>query len=198
MKGCRPITPQEIARMLSKLDNPRDRAWITLQFVTALRISEVLSLKVKDVLQHGAIVDRLYVSRRNTKGKRSGRYIPLSDDGRKALREWIKESPHLQPSAYLFPSRQGQRLTYRRALQIFQDAAHKARIRGKIGTHTPRKTAAEAAWLGSDKDITIVQTILGHSCISSTLSYLPSVEAESEELLLNLYSQGNPFSKQPP
>jgi integrase len=53
MRGCRPLKEREIQRILKSLDGryaARDRALILLGIKSGFRISELLSLRLSDVM----------------------------------------------------------------------------------------------------------------------------------------------------
>jgi integrase len=57
---------------------------------TGFRISELLSLKVGDVQQHGKIVDRVTVQRRHMKKKTEGRTVALHPEAIAELSVWLE------------------------------------------------------------------------------------------------------------
>jgi integrase len=71
MKGCRLLTDDEVKRVRQSFHGryaKRNEALVVLGVACGFRISELLSLRVGDVLQHGRIVDRVTVARRFMKG----------------------------------------------------------------------------------------------------------------------------------
>jgi len=95
---------------LPEANKARDTALITLGLKTGFRISELLSLAVGDISQHGQMVDRVAVARRSMKGKRAGRSVPLHPQAKEALAAWLEvyreRHGELMPSLPLFVSRQ--------------------------------------------------------------------------------------------
>ena len=72
MKGSRPLTDQEVT--ISQQELQRDicrpqQGLFLLGVRTGFRVSELLSLRVEDVCQHGQVVDRVTVHRANMKKK---------------------------------------------------------------------------------------------------------------------------------
>jgi integrase len=97
MKGCRPLTDAEvhlIAKSFGGVFAKRNRALFVVGHRTGFRISELLSLRVVDVQQHGKILDQITVQRRHMKGgkagKTSGRTVPLHPEARAALSVWLE------------------------------------------------------------------------------------------------------------
>ncbi len=58
---------------------------------SGFRISELLSLTVGDVVEHGRIVKTVSVRRSNMKGSRGGRSISLNPKAKKALEPWLAQ-----------------------------------------------------------------------------------------------------------
>lgn len=94
MKGCRPLTDREIDEVLQSFGGRyarRDRALFLLGVKTGFRISELLSLTIGRVLQHGRVVERVSVSRRHMKKKIEGRTVPLNPQAAEAVRLSIEQ-----------------------------------------------------------------------------------------------------------
>ena len=75
MQGCRPLTDDEINRVLNALEGTeaaRDRLLFVMGINTGLRISELLSINVCNVWDGRKVRDRVRIQRRNTKGKKAG------------------------------------------------------------------------------------------------------------------------------
>ena len=85
MIGCRPSTIEEEAAFLKYLAKrrygARDVALITFGIQTGFRIAEILSVRRKDIIQGGKMVDTVYMSRYNMKGgkgeKKGGTFTAL-------------------------------------------------------------------------------------------------------------------------
>lgn len=70
MAERRPLTAIE-ERQLLKITRrlpPRDRALVTAQWLTGFRISEILSLKLGEIMRGGALVEKIGIAPRNLKG----------------------------------------------------------------------------------------------------------------------------------
>jgi integrase len=144
MKGCRPLSDNEIATVKDAFVRNRDRALFILGLKTGLRISELLSLKVGDVYLHGRVGDVVYVERKHMKKKVEGRAIPLHQDAKDALKVWIKElekAGKADPSCPLFRSRKGEcAITrVRQAFRVLREVYEANGLMGKLGTHSMRK-----------------------------------------------------------
>ena len=95
MKGSRPLTDEEIGLIIEGFRGrfaARDRALFTLGVKTGLRVSEILSLRISDIFQHGRIVERVYIQRKNMKGKIQGRTVLLHPEVKEAVQTWIEQN----------------------------------------------------------------------------------------------------------
>jgi len=192
MAGCRPFTDDEVADILSSFGGTfatRDRSLFLLGVKSGFRISELLSLRIGDVMRNGSIVSSVTVARRNMKKKTAGRTVLLQPEVKAALFAWISE---LDPKGsrmrdtFLFHSRKGgnrpiSRQQYRRILGEIYDSLE---ITGNTGTHSMRKTYARRAYEITGKDLFQTQKLLGHVNINSTVSYLSSTDEEISRLML--------------
>lgn len=175
MKGSRPLSQEEIDYVLSLL-NTRDKCLFQLGISTGFRISELLSLTVKDCVQHGQVKDRITVARRNMKGSVSSRTVILSPKARQSL---IDLNLGLyEPTFRLFP------FTRQHAHRILKKAFESAGLMGKVSTHSMRKTFAQRVYNNLDKDLVKTQKALGHVSINSTVSYLSFEEAEIDAAIV--------------
>jgi integrase len=94
MRGCRPLDEQEVQNVASSFGGRfalRDRALFLLGVKPGFRISELLSLRVGDVVRNGKLVELVTVSRRHMKKKLEGRTVILNAAARDALALWIAD-----------------------------------------------------------------------------------------------------------
>jgi integrase len=189
MKGCRPLTDDEVASVLARIRSARDRALFLVGVRTGFRISELLSLTVADVYQNGKLTDRISVARRNMKKKREGRTVALHPEAREALRKWVKRlraRGHKAPETFVFRSREGGNspITRKSAWRMLKAAYAAAGLTGKLGTHTMRKTFAKRVHKALGNDLLKTQKALGHASVESTVSYLDVDGGEIEDAIL--------------
>jgi len=191
MKGCRPLKDSEIKKILNsfwgKYAN-RDRALFVLGCKSGFRVSELLSLRIQDVYQHGEIVDRVTIERRHMKKHIEGRTVLLHPDAKKALTVLIDEMKHSGQAAadnFLFQSRKGGKSISRvQAYRILKNLFDECGINGKVATHSMRKTFADRVYKHLGNDIAKTQKALGHKSINSTVSYLSFSESEIDDAIL--------------
>jgi integrase len=178
----RPLTEQESQTILSNLTNSRDRCLYLLGLHTGFRISELLSLTLDDVLEYNEIKDRVTVARCNMKGKNSSRSVPLHPNARQALKEYLNGNESIWNSLHsngrLFS------LSRFQAHRIIANAKTKAQLKGKISTHSWRKTFGMNIYQRTNKNIVAVQRALGHRSLSSTTHYLSVDQDEIDRAIL--------------
>jgi len=191
MKGCRPLRDREVLRILGMLRGryaARDRALVLLGIKSGFRISELLSLRLGDVIQHGRLVDRVTVRRRNMKGKLSGRTVFLHPEARKALLRWLGELEQddlWREDTFLFLSGKGDNrpITRIHAYRLLKNAFEANRMQGVLATHSLRKTFAHKIYERLGKDLLKTQMALGHKSITSTVQYLSFREEEIDRAI---------------
>lgn len=193
MKGCRSFTDQEADLIMESFGGifaARDKAIFAVGRYTGERISAILGLKVRDVVQAGRIVDSVTYRRASRKGKTEGRTVRLHEDAKAALTAWINvlsEGTVLTADDYVFKSRRGRksisRVQYHR---ILREAVESNEITGKIATHSMRKTFADRVYEALGHDIFRTQKALGHKNINSTVQYLSFKESDIEAAILGM------------
>jgi integrase len=192
MKGCRPLTEAEVTLVQQSFGGvyaARDKALFLLGVKSGFRISELLSLRVGDVSQHGRLVDRVTVHRRHMKRKVEGRTVLLHPDAKAALAAWLltlRQLPGYTPQAFVFRSRKGQNrpISPVQAWRILHDAVTANELTGKLGTHAMRKTFANRVYQQLNHDLVKTQRALGHKHINSTVGYLSFAEEEIDAAIL--------------
>jgi integrase len=194
MKGCRPLSEEEEALVASSFDGHfalRDRAIFLLGVKSGFRISELLSLRVGDVMPAGHLVDRVYVRRQNMKKKVEGRSVILHPVAKQALSEWLdqlRSECSVDDRTFLFHSRKSPnrpigRVQYYRLLTSVFD---KCGLSGKLGTHSMRKTFASKVYDRLNHDLVKTASALGHRNINSTVQYLSFRQEEIDRAILEV------------
>jgi len=194
MKGCRPLTDQEVNRVLESFDGKyavRDKALFVLGVKSGFRISELLSLQRRDVCQAGRLVDRVTVCRRNMKKKVEGRTILLHPEAKAALGVWLEQlraDGYMTADAFVFQSRKGRNRPISRvqAWRVLNRVYEVNEMTGQLGTHSMRKTFADRVYEHLGHDLAKTQRALGHRNINSTVQYLSFREEEIDEAILSI------------
>jgi len=194
MKGCRPLTEEEVQAVEQSFAGPsavRDRALFMLGVKSGFRISELLSLRLGDVLPAGRMVDRVTVPRRHMKQKREGRTVLLHPRAKEALAAWLSElnpAGDLPDHTFVFRSRKGRNrpITRVQAWRILDQAYASQGLTGTLGTHSLRKTFADRVYDRLEHDLVKTAQALGHHNINSTVSYLSFREEEIDAAIRSL------------
>lgn len=183
MAGCRPLTQDEIEQVAAKL-KPRDRVLFLLGVNTGFRISELLSLRVKDLVKNGVVKNNVTISLKKLKGKSITRTVPINDQMQEILAQWL-ESSLFSPESYVFPSRKGNgAITRIQAHRVLVDAFDACSLEGKTATHSMRKTFAKKVHEALGNDVTKTMKALGHEWVTSTQKYLDWDREEIDDGIL--------------
>ena len=181
MKGARPLTVSEIQLVSTKFKGSfsvRNKSLFMLAISCGGRISEMLSLTVGDVWQHGQPISDLLFRKQVVKGQEESRMVPINEDGRQAISDlivWHRDKyGDVDPDRMLFTSRQGGgfvALSRGQAHNILREAFHQAGLNGKVATHSLRKSFAQRFY-DVTGDIYMVKELLGHKNVVTTQEYL--------------------------
>ena len=163
---------------------PRDLLLFTLGINSALRVSDLLKLRVSDLVDEKGQV-REFLEVREKKTGKSKRF-PINKSVRKALRQFL-DAQRVEQRHYLFRSRKGENQPIHRvqAHRILSGAAGAVGIRERIGTHTLRKTWGYHAYK-QGVDPTLLQFMLNHSTPSTTLRYLGITQSDTDSVVMDL------------
>lgn len=152
----KPLSPDEIERLIAAAPEPRDRAVIEVFYATGVRISELAALCIEDVNLGGRVATATV---RKGKGGKD-RVVGIGRPAVRALREYL--SGRMRGRVFPVSSRQIRR--------IVRDAATRAGL-GRVHPHQLRHSFATHC-LNHGMDIRYVQEILGHSNLMATQKYL--------------------------
>jgi site-specific recombinase XerD len=188
MKGCRSLSDQEMVNIFNELKGTRNKTLFWLGCKTGLRISELLSLRLSDVMEYGRVGSQVTVAKKNTKGKIESRVIPMSESARKVVQEHLDTLDLSDLNKFLFQSSQGKKAISRiMAHKILDEVFEKLKLTGKISTHSMRKSYAKRVHEALGSRIELTQKAMGHKSLSSTASYL---QVNQEEIVAAILSQG--------
>jgi len=145
----------------------RDKAMLELLYATGVRVSELVSLDLRNVnIENGFI-------RCFGKGAKE-RIVPMGDVAVRYLKEYLARgrSKLVKPgrSDAFFVNQHGRRLTRQGFWKIIKKYARKAKIKTGITPHTLRHSFATHL-LENGADLRSVQEMLGHADISTTQIY---------------------------
>ena len=161
----------------------RDKAMLEFAYATGMRVTEIISLDIKDInIKEGYVICKTGTKQRT---------IPLGEMSVKALKNYVDESrPYLiksddEPS--LFVNINGKRLTRQGFWKIVKFYKEQAHIDKEITPGVLRHSFATHL-LQNGADLKAIQTMLGHSDISSTQVYMQF----QDEGIKNIYKKAHP------
>ena len=162
------LSREEVARLLAAVRNPKHRAALSVAYGAGLRASEVVALKVGDV-------DGQRMTLRVEQGKgRKDRYALLSPVLLETLRTWwrvARQQGTMLCGGWLFPGMAPtDPITPRQLNRAVHQAATTAGIDKRVSLHTLRHSFATHL-LEQKVDIRVIQVLLGHKKIETTVLY---------------------------
>jgi len=146
----------------------RDRAMFELMYAGGMRVSELCSLTIEQILMDDDVI--------LVRGKgNKERIVPLGGEAKKWLLEYLEHGrPSLRKGHYndgeLFLNNRGKPLQRKGVWYILKQLAEKAGLKKPISPHTFRHSFATHLLEGG-ADLRIVQEMLGHVDISTTQIY---------------------------
>lgn len=165
------LTTREIVKLLNQpkptdLKGIRDKAMLELLYATGIKVSELITLSVRDVDIKGGML--------NCSGVRNERYIPIGKEAAEALDNYIKKARiyMLKDSSVknLFVNCSGTPLTRQGFWKILRGYAQNAGIKTEINAQTLRNSFA-VHLLQNGADINAVSEMLGHNDVVTTRVY---------------------------
>lgn len=185
-----PIRDPKKIELMKKIlrDGPfgeRNHLLFVLGINSGLRISDLLKLKVSDVIDEKGKV-RQHISLHEKKTGKFKKFV-ICKAAATAIKDYIKTNPQdATPDRPLFPSRKGTGAISRvQAWEILSGAAKEAGVTDQVGTHTLRKTFGYHA-RKSGVGIEIIQKILNHSSPAVTRQYIGITQDEIDDVYINL------------
>lgn len=156
------LSRRDVRAIISHCRNLKYQTALELCYGCGLRVSEVVSLNVRDI---DGEARRLHVHQ--GKGKKD-RLVPISENQLHHLRNYWR---HYHPTIALFPSREPENHLSVTALQkCFTAAKRKAGVTKSGGIHALRHAYATHQ-LAAGMPLNLLQRYLGHSEIQTTLRY---------------------------
>jgi site-specific recombinase XerD len=165
----------------------RDHALFLLMYNTGARVSEIIGVKVGDVvLDHNAACAHLH-----GKGRKQ-RSVPLWHSTVKVIRAWLRLNPQFAAMSPLLPNRNGNAMTRSNVTKRLMLAAQSASTcyprltEQRISPHTIRHTTAMHL-LQAGVDISVIALLLGHESPATTHHYVEADLTMKERALAKLH-----------
>lgn len=181
------LSPDEVMRFLESPSgndpkSVRDKAMLELLYATGIRVSELIELNIGDVhTKHGYI---------RCKNGEEERIIPVGRPSMVALENYlhvIRKTIAKDSEQALFVNMNGNRMTRQGFWKIVKAYGEAAQIETEITPHTLRHSFA-VHLLENGADLHSIQTMLGHSDISTTQMYTKVINRK----LKDVYTKAHP------
>ena len=182
------LTAQEVELLLEQpkdvdLKGTRDKAMLEFAYATGMRVTEIINLNIENVnIKEGYVICRTGAKQRN---------IPLGSLSLSALKEYIEDARPIliknEREKALFVNVNGKRLTRQGFWKIVKYYKEQAHITKDITPHVLRHSFATHL-LQNGADLKAIQTMLGHSDISSTQVYMQFQDSG----LKDIYQKAHP------
>jgi integrase/recombinase XerC len=177
------IEEEQIASLLNEVQfedgftGERNKLIIELFYVTGIRLSELINIKILDVNFQSQVIKVL--------GKRNKeRLIPLSSNVLEELKNFIDK---YQIDYFLFANEDGKKLYTKLVYRIVNKYIGKISSVNKRSPHILRHTFA-THMLNNGADINAIKELLGHANLSATQVYTHN----TIEKLKTVYKQAHP------
>lgn len=155
------LNVQEIFRIISHINNLKQRACIQLIYACGLRIGEAVNIKVADI---DGVKMQLHI--RQAKGAKD-RIVPIPEHTIILLREYYKQ---YKPTNYLFAGQIHSQYNERSIQQVFKAACKSAGIKKYVTVHSLRHSRATHL-VDNGVDMSLIQKFLGHAHIKTTVDF---------------------------
>jgi site-specific recombinase XerD len=169
----RDLSDEAVEQVWGRIASQRDRAWFALMLRAGLRVGEVASLKLEDIL---APARENQPARLRVCGKgRKERMVLLTEDAYAVLQAWLQErpvSPHLE---IFLNERDGGPLSENGMEYCLREYARQAGI--PVTPHQLRHTYARQL-TEAGMPVTSLGKLLGHSQVSTTQIYTAGADPE--------------------
>ena len=165
----------------------RNHVLTILGLNTALRISDLLALRWKDVYNFSSdiVLNHIRLVEKKT-GKKSSVYI--NENIRRELlsyKDAVEKSGNVEPDEYLFLSQKKMPLSRTQAWRIVKEAAKNCGISGTICPHSMRKTFGYHAWKQGVQPA-LLMDVYNHSSFHITKRYLGIGQDDRDEVFKNI------------
>jgi site-specific recombinase XerD len=183
------LTREEMVAVLGQpgesWSSQRDHLLLAVLYNTGARVSEIIGVRVIDVVLEGAACVHLH-----GKGRKQ-RSVPLWKTTVLEIRAWLRLNPTLRGEAALLPNREGRAMCRSSVAQRLKLAVARANaqqpgiLKKKVSPHTLRHTTAMHL-LQSGVPFNVIALWLGHESATTTHRYVEADLAMKQKALARL------------
>ncbi|MCK5459917.1 tyrosine-type recombinase/integrase [Candidatus Parcubacteria bacterium] len=155
------LTKEEVKKILAIIKNVKHKLLLALMYSSGLRVSEIITVKVKDLDFKSKILKV-----RQAKGAKD-RITIMSKKVADILEKYTKNK---KINDYIFKNSRGGKLTERTVQKVFTQAFKDAKIKKQASCHSLRHSFATHL-LEAGTDIRYIQELLGHARLETTQIY---------------------------
>lgn len=167
----------------------RDHLLLAMLYNTGARVSEIIGVRVADIVLDGGACVHLH-----GKGRKQ-RSVPLWHTTIAEVRAWLRLNPALRGDAPLLPNREGQAMSRSNVVQRLELAVARAAnqapsiLKKRISPHIIRHTTAMHL-LQSGVPFNVIALWLGHESTTTTHRYVEADLTMKEKALARLEAPG--------
>lgn len=155
------LSAHEVKAILHHTPNLKHKAALTTIYALGLRVGELINLRLVDIDKK-----RNTITIKAAKGKKD-RQLPFPESLKPLLREYYKT---YQPKEYLFNGQTKPQYTASSLRAVFKASCKKAKVHKNVTLHSLRHAYATHL-MDSGTDLRMIQELLGHTDIKTTMVY---------------------------
>jgi len=153
----------------------RNTAIVYMSFGLGLRVGEISSLLVGDVMDEtGRIRDQFQIRRVNSKTNQNREVFLSNGKVRRALRDYLEHRQNervvVSPTSPLFRSQKGGSFTANSLQQMLKSQFRRAGLPESVSSHSGRRSFATKL-ITSGIDLVSVSKVMGHANVGQTAAY---------------------------
>ena len=162
------LSSKEVEALLNATENLKHRAMLTTIYALGLRSGELINLKIDDLDgQRNMVLIKV------SKGRKD-RSLPFPKSLKIFLRRYFKA---YRPKTYLFEGLGGRPYASSSLRSVFKQACQRANIKKEVTLHSLRHAYATHL-LEAGTDVRVIQKLLGHNSLKTTMIYTHVSSAE--------------------
>ena len=175
IKQAKVLTDNELKKVISYIEAvdryaERNKAIILLTHYCGLRVNEIASLLVSDVVNDdGEVNDVIHLTANQTKGSDSRRVF-VSKKAKTALKQYLQSDLSVIQRVYLFNTQKSKRFNTNALTQLVKRLYERVGIVG-ASSHSGRRTFITKL-ATSGVSVRVIAEAVGHSSIATTQRYI--------------------------